>query len=73
MMYNICLSCDKLIAWCHIFTGFIYLGTFFHEYISANQYVAPLMGNFDPSINDSAIIRYANNGKFTFIIITNGV
>ncbi|XP_071803469.1 plexin domain-containing protein 2-like [Asterias amurensis] len=52
--------------------GFIYLGTFFHEYISANQYVAPLMGNFDPSINDSAIIRYANNGT-AFTVEWSGV
>ncbi|XP_022099934.1 plexin domain-containing protein 2-like [Acanthaster planci] len=52
--------------------GFIYLGTVFHELIAATQYVAPLMGNFDPSINDSAIIRYANNGT-AFTVEWNGV
>ncbi|XP_038044329.1 plexin domain-containing protein 2-like isoform X2 [Patiria miniata] len=52
--------------------GFVYLGTVFHELIAATQYVAPLMGNFDPSINDSAIIRYADNGT-AFTVEWNGV
>ncbi|XP_033114319.1 plexin domain-containing protein 2-like [Anneissia japonica] len=42
--------------------GFLYLGSFFHQYLSATQYVAPLMGSFDPRLNDSSIIRYGNNG-----------
>ncbi|XP_071959732.1 plexin domain-containing protein 2-like [Antedon mediterranea] len=42
--------------------GFLYLGSFFHEYLSATQYIAPLMGSFDPSLNDSSTIKYGNNG-----------
>ncbi|XP_072029539.1 plexin domain-containing protein 2-like [Amphiura filiformis] len=43
--------------------GFIYLGPYFHDFLTATQYIAPLMGNFDPSINDNSTIRYANNGS----------
>lgn len=43
--------------------GFLYVGSFVHEFLTVTQYIAPLMGNFDSSINDThSIIRYANNG-----------
>ncbi|XP_072179325.1 plexin domain-containing protein 2-like [Diadema setosum] len=46
--------------------GFLSLSTFFHQHLSATQYIAPLMGNFDPSLNDSSRIRYGyNDTSFT--------
>lgn len=52
------------ITYAHITTGgFLYVGTASHELLTLTQYIAPLMGNFDSSINDStSVIRYANNG-----------
>ncbi|XP_041479167.1 plexin domain-containing protein 2-like isoform X2 [Lytechinus variegatus] len=41
--------------------GFLSLSTFFHQYLSATQYIAPLMGNFDPSLNASSRIKYGYN------------
>eukprot|EP00057_Strongylocentrotus_purpuratus_P034033 XP_793668.3 PREDICTED: plexin domain-containing protein 2 [Strongylocentrotus purpuratus] len=41
--------------------GFISLSTFFHQYLSATQYIAPLMGNFDPSQNTTSRIKYGYN------------
>ncbi|XP_077978675.1 plexin domain-containing protein 2-like [Glandiceps talaboti] len=43
--------------------GFLYMGSFLHKWLTATQYIAPLMGNFNPSINDSATIRYVDTGS----------
>lgn len=42
--------------------GFLYMGDYIHSWIAATQYIAPLMANFDPSINDSSKIQYYDNG-----------
>nr|XP_006823219.1 PREDICTED: plexin domain-containing protein 2-like [Saccoglossus kowalevskii] len=43
--------------------GFLYMGTFMHKWLTATQYIAPLMGNFNPSLNDSSYIRYLDTGS----------
>ncbi|XP_071811532.1 plexin domain-containing protein 2-like isoform X2 [Apostichopus japonicus] len=43
--------------------GFLYVGTIVHDFLTVTQYIAPLMGNFDSSLNDStSTIKYGNNG-----------
>ncbi|XP_071946443.1 plexin domain-containing protein 2-like [Antedon mediterranea] len=46
--------------------GFVYIGDYYHKYLAATQYIAPLMANFDPSIHTDSMIRYGDNGtRFT--------
>ncbi|XP_071850103.1 plexin domain-containing protein 1-like isoform X3 [Apostichopus japonicus] len=39
-------------------SGFLYLGSYSHRYLSATQYVAPLMADFDPSLDVGSTISY---------------
>ncbi|GFO14764.1 plexin domain-containing protein 2, partial [Plakobranchus ocellatus] len=38
--------------------GFIYMSPFLHQWLTATQYIAPLMANFDPSFAESSSIYY---------------
>lgn len=42
--------------------GFLYTGEYVHSWLAATQYIAPLMANFDTSTEDSATVKYADNG-----------
>ncbi len=42
--------------------GFIYVGSVMNSMITKTQYIAPLMGNFDPTLNKKTAIRYVDNG-----------
>ncbi|KAJ0060025.1 hypothetical protein NL108_002801 [Boleophthalmus pectinirostris] len=43
--------------------GFIFMGEVIHQMLTATQYVAPLMANFDPSFSSSSTVRYSDNGN----------
>lgn len=43
--------------------GFIFMGEITHRMLTATQYVAPLMANFDPSFSDNSTVRYLDNGE----------
>ncbi|XP_068610697.1 plexin domain-containing protein 1-like [Brachionichthys hirsutus] len=43
--------------------GFIFMGELTHRMLTATQYIAPLMANFDPSFSRNSTIRYSDNGK----------
>uniref|UniRef100_A0A669DHC3 Plexin domain containing 1 n=1 Tax=Oreochromis niloticus TaxID=8128 RepID=A0A669DHC3_ORENI len=43
--------------------GFIYMGEITHRMLTATQYVAPLMANFDPSFSKNSTVRYLDNGN----------
>uniref|UniRef100_A0A3Q2ZXN4 Plexin domain containing 1 n=1 Tax=Kryptolebias marmoratus TaxID=37003 RepID=A0A3Q2ZXN4_KRYMA len=43
--------------------GFIFMGEITHLMLTATQYVAPLMANFDPSFSQNSTVRYMDNGK----------
>lgn len=43
--------------------GFIFMGEITHRMLTATQYVAPLMANFNPSISKDSTVRYSDNGK----------
>ncbi|XP_013089039.2 plexin domain-containing protein 1-like isoform X1 [Biomphalaria glabrata] len=46
--------------------GFIYMSPFLHQWLTATQYIAPLMANFDPSLSKESGIYYKNeDDKFT--------
>ncbi|CAH2282306.1 plexin domain-containing 2 [Pelobates cultripes] len=42
--------------------GFIYTGEVIHRMLTATQYIAPLMANFDPSVSRNSTVRYFDNG-----------
>ncbi|XP_058602263.1 plexin domain-containing protein 2 isoform X1 [Onychostoma macrolepis] len=47
----------------HVATGgFIYTGDVIHKMLTATQYIAPLMANFDLSISQNSTIMYCDNG-----------
>ena len=48
---------------CFPLTGFIYTGDIIHRLLTATQYIAPLMANFDPSLSKNSTVFYFDNGK----------
>uniref|UniRef100_A0A3B4A437 PSI domain-containing protein n=1 Tax=Periophthalmus magnuspinnatus TaxID=409849 RepID=A0A3B4A437_9GOBI len=42
--------------------GFIYTGEVMHQLLTATQYIAPLMANFDPSLSQNSSVFYFDNG-----------
>uniref|UniRef100_A0A8C5BSR7 Plexin domain containing 2b n=1 Tax=Gadus morhua TaxID=8049 RepID=A0A8C5BSR7_GADMO len=42
--------------------GFIYTGDVVHRMLTATQYIAPLMANFDPSVSRNSTVIYTDNG-----------
>uniref|UniRef100_A0A8C5G9S8 Si:ch211-106h4.6 n=1 Tax=Gouania willdenowi TaxID=441366 RepID=A0A8C5G9S8_GOUWI len=57
-------SCFSSTAWVLSFfsTGFIYTGDKIHQMLSATQYIAPLMANFNPSLTQNSSVFYFDNG-----------
>lgn len=43
--------------------GFIYTGDVIHQMLTATQYIAPLMANFDPSLSKNSTVLYYDNGR----------
>ncbi|XP_071348985.1 plexin domain-containing protein 2 isoform X1 [Trachinotus anak] len=42
--------------------GFIYTGDIIHRMLTATQYIAPLMADFDPSLSENSTVFYFDNG-----------
>ncbi|XP_008571827.1 PREDICTED: plexin domain-containing protein 1, partial [Galeopterus variegatus] len=42
--------------------GFIFTGDMIHRMLTATQYVAPLMANFNPGYSDNSTVAYFDNG-----------
>ncbi|KGL94982.1 Plexin domain-containing protein 1, partial [Charadrius vociferus] len=42
--------------------GFIFMGDVIHRMLTATQYVAPLMANFNPSYSHNSTVQYLDNG-----------
>ena len=51
------------ISW--MYAGFLYMSDFLHQWLTATQYIAPLMANFDTTIGNHSLIHYADNGELT--------
>uniref|UniRef100_A0A8C1SYS1 Plexin domain containing 1 n=1 Tax=Cyprinus carpio TaxID=7962 RepID=A0A8C1SYS1_CYPCA len=47
---------------CSILVWFIFTGEITHRMLTATQYIAPLMANFDPSFSKNSTVRYLDNG-----------
>lgn len=45
--------------------GFLYTGEYVHSWLAATQYIAPLMANFDTTISNQSLVKYADNGLLT--------
>nr|XP_008111757.1 PREDICTED: plexin domain-containing protein 1 [Anolis carolinensis] len=43
--------------------GFIFMGDIIHRMLTATEYVAPLMANFNPSYSRNSTVKYFDNGK----------
>ncbi|XP_020340255.1 plexin domain-containing protein 1 isoform X3 [Oncorhynchus kisutch] len=43
--------------------GFIFMGAVTHRMLTATQYIAPLMANFDPSFSKESTVQYLDNGE----------
>lgn len=43
--------------------GFIFMGDVIHRMLTATQYVAPLMANFNPSYSRNSTVQYLDNGE----------
>uniref|UniRef100_A0A8C9T4N2 Plexin domain containing 1 n=1 Tax=Scleropages formosus TaxID=113540 RepID=A0A8C9T4N2_SCLFO len=43
--------------------GFIFTGEVTHRMLTATQYIAPLMANFDPSFSKNSTVQYSDNGE----------
>ncbi|KAG9337598.1 hypothetical protein JZ751_028449 [Albula glossodonta] len=43
--------------------GFIFMGEVTHRMLTATQYVAPLMANFDPSFSRNSTVQFMDNGE----------
>ena len=39
------------------------MGDITHRMLTATQYIAPLMANFDPSYSKESTVQYMDNGK----------
>ncbi|XP_062848911.1 plexin domain-containing protein 2 [Trichomycterus rosablanca] len=52
--------------------GFLYTGDVIHKMLTATQYIAPLMANFDPSISPHSTVVYSDNGT-AFVVQWNHV
>lgn len=50
-------------------SGFIYTGDVVHRMLTATQYIAPLMANFDPSLSRNSTVIYSDNGNSTSILV----
>ena len=44
------------------------MSDFLHEWLTATQYVAPLMADFDTSLAQHSFIRSSDNGNMTGIL-----
>ncbi|XP_065805979.1 plexin domain-containing protein 1-like [Labrus bergylta] len=43
--------------------GFMYMGDITHRMLTATQYIAPLMANFDPGYSKNSTVRFSDNGN----------
>lgn len=42
--------------------GFIFTGDITHHMLTATQYIAPLMANFDPGYSKDSTVQYLDDG-----------
>lgn len=48
---------------CSARSGFIFMGDVIHRMLTATQYIAPLMANFNPSYSRNSTVQYLDNGE----------
>ncbi|XP_064648318.1 plexin domain-containing protein 2-like isoform X2 [Lineus longissimus] len=47
--------------------GFLYMSKFLHQWLTATQYIAPLMANFDSTLGTASDIHYIDNGTLFLV------
>ena len=53
---------------CRSYVGFLYMSDFLHQWLTATQYIAPLMANFDTQLGNNSYIRYMDNGNTVYSV-----
>lgn len=51
---------------CFFSSGFVFTGDITHRLLTATQYIAPLMADFDPSHSKDSIVQYLDDGAVCF-------
>ena len=46
--------------------GFLYMSDFVHQWLTATQYVAPLMANFDSRIGNDSDVYFVDTGMINY-------
>lgn len=46
-----------------LLAGFIFMGDVIHRMLTATQYIAPLMANFNPGYSRNSTVKYFDNGE----------
>jgi len=44
------------------------MSDFLHQWLTATQYIAPLMANFDTQLGNNSFIRYMDNGSIDYSV-----
>jgi len=44
------------------------MSDFLHQWLTATQYVAPMMANFDTQLGNNSYIRYMDNGSIHYAV-----
>jgi len=47
------------------------MSDFLHQWLTATQYIAPLMANFDTQLGNNSFIRYMDNGSIHCSLMTH--
>jgi len=48
------------------------MSSFLHQWLTATQYIAPLMANFDTQLGNNSYIHYMDNGNLSCVRCTRG-
>ena len=71
-IYNVYIQCvlyytiggqHDVICNMFLFPGFIYVGTYLHQFIHLTQYIAPLQADFNPGLNETATVLVYGTGE----------
>ena len=57
----------------YILPGFIYVGTYLHQFIHLTQYIAPLQADFNPGLNETATVLIHGTGMHVEDIVNDVV
>ena len=64
--------CDSYCIFVYVnFIGFVYVGTFYHQFIHLTEYIAPLQADFNPGLNETATVLVHGTGMHVEDIVND--